>query len=596
MTRTPQREILRKFFRVLTLMRVHWLSLFNVMLGGLIIQSVGMLVPYLSQQLIDRAYPSHDVSLMHVLVAAVVGINIATVVIRHLRSYYSLRLSARLNNLIGLLFFNHIQHLPARFFDGRRTGEIMSRFQDISASISSVTNAFQALVMNGIYLVLVPPALFLINWKLALLALFSIPFNIYITYRLGDATRPFLRKTAESYAELRGLQIEILENIKTLKTMALEGRNYRKIESLIRDSLRLQLKASRVGTVYGVANGLTRAVSMALYTWVGWHLIFSGGLSLGEFIAFTAYVGYLNTPISELVALFSDFQQSSVSFDRMFEYLDKATEQDPNLAKLPDGPITFGISGDIELRNVFFGYDPDTPVLKDINLSIKRGTVNAVVGPSGSGKTSLLRLLTALDRPTSGSILIDGVDISELPLSDLRRQVAVVWQEGGLIKGSVLDNLTLGAESASDERVRQVARLCCLEDLFESLPDKYDTEIAERGSTLSAGQRQRVAIARALIRQSPILILDEATANIDVETERYILNAMFSGFDDQTIIFVSHRLSSAALAQQIIVIDEGQVVEVGTHQELMSRYGMYHRMYEYGKTNSDEEEILVTVK
>jgi ABC-type bacteriocin/lantibiotic exporter with double-glycine peptidase domain len=595
MSRTPQREIFRKFYKVLKLMRAHWLSLFNVMLGGLVIQSVGMLIPYFSQLLIDRAYPARDVGLMHVLVAAVIGINVGTVVMRHLRSYFSLRLSARLNNLLGLLFFNHIQHLPTRFFDGRRTGEIMSRFQDISASISTVTNAFQTLFMNGIYLLLVPPALFLIDWRLAALALFSIPLNIYITYRLGSATRPFLKKTAESYAELRGIQVEILENIRTLKTMALEGHNYRKLDGLTRDALKLQLKTSRVGGYYGIANGLTRALSMALYTWVGWHLIFSGQVSLGEFIAFTAYVGYLNAPISELVALFSDFQQSSVSFDRMFEYLDKEAEQDPAMAKSPLGQISHRVKGNIELRNVFFGYDPAQPVLKDVNITLRRGTVNAVVGPSGSGKTSLLRLLTVLDRPTSGNILIDGVDVSAIPLSDLRRQVAVVWQEGGLIKGSIRDNLTLGAESPSDEWVQRVVRLCCLEELIDSLPQGYNTEVAERGSTLSAGQRQRIAIARALIRRAPILILDEATANIDVETERNILDGIFSELSSQTIIFVSHRLASAALAQQIIVIDSGQVVEAGTQRELLLHAGAYYRMCEHTKI-TDEERVLAAVE
>lgn len=595
MNRTSQRDISQKFVRVLKLMRPFWFSLSNVMLVGMLIQSIGMAVPYFSQLLIDRAYPNHDVSLMHVLVGAVIAINIATVVMRNTRNYFSMRLSARLNGTTGLHFFNHIQHLPIRFFDSRRIGEIMSRFQDISTSLNTVTNVFQTILMNGIYLVLVPPALFFINWKLALLALFTIPLNVYLTYRLGHATRPYLKKTAEGYAEMRGVQIEAIENVKTLKTMAFEGHNYRRINNHLQDAIKLQLRASRVGGIYGILNGLVRAVSTALYTWFGWNMIFSGHLSLGGFIAFTTYVGYLYTPISELIALFSDLQQSSVSFDRMFEYLDEKPEQDPAVAKAPEEKIKHHISGDIELRNVEFGYSPEHPVLEGISLHIKRGTINAVVGPSGSGKTSLLRLITGLDRPDAGQILMDGKDIFTLPLSDLRRQMSVVWQEGGIIKGSVWDNLTLGADSPSREWVDQVVRLCRLEELIESLPEKYDTEIAERGSTLSAGQRQRVVIARALIRRTPILILDEATANIDVETEMSILHGLFSEFGDRTIIFVSHRLSSAALANNVFVIDSGRIAEAGSPDDLMARGGSYYRMHEQTVVKSPSEDVLTVV-
>lgn len=595
MSRTSQREISLKFVRVLKQMRPYWLPLVNVMLVGILLQAIGMVVPYCSQLLIDRAYPSHDVGLMHVLVGVVVAINIATVVMRNTRNYFSMRVSARLNGTTGLHFFNHIQHLPIRFFDRRRTGEIMSRFQDISTSLNTVTNAFQTILMNGIYLVLVPPALFFLNWKLALLALFTLPLNVYLTYRLGHSTRSYLKKTAEGYAELRGVQIEAIENIKTLKTLASEGQNYRRINGLLQEAIKLQLAASRVGGVYGVLNGLVRAVSTTLYTWFGWQMIFSGELSLGGFIAFTTYVGYLYTPISELIALFSDLQQSSVSFDRMFEYLDEKPEQDPEAAKAPEGGIQHPITGRIELRDVGFGYSPDHPVLEGINLHIKPGSVNAVVGPSGSGKTSLLRLITGLDRPVAGRILLDGKDSTSLPLSDLRRQMSVVWQEGGIIKGSVWDNLTLGADSPPREWVKKVARLCRLEELVESLPQQYDTEIAERGSTLSAGQRQRVVIARALIRRAPILILDEATANIDIETEMSILHALFSEFRDRTIIFVSHRLSSASLADNVIVIESGRVVEAGSPDELRARGSSYYMMCEQAGMKGTGEEALTLV-
>ncbi|HEY0171096.1 MAG TPA: peptidase domain-containing ABC transporter [Pyrinomonadaceae bacterium] len=581
-------EVLRKFARVLRLMRPFWRAMASVMLAGLVIQAAGMVIPYLSKLLIDRAYPAKDVSLMHVLVGFVIAVNVVTVVLRNTRGHFALRLSARLNNSMGLLFFNHVQHLPATFFDRNRTGQIMSRFQDITTSLNTVTSSFQTILMSGIYLVLVPPLLFIMNWELALLALLSVPFNVYISYKLGRATRPYLRQTAEGYAELRGVQIEIIDNIKTLKTMALEGHNYRRIDGLSADALKSQLKASRVGVCYGLSNGLIRALSTALYTLLGWQMIFSGRLTLGSFIAFTTYVGLLHSPINDFMTLFSEFQQSSISFDRMFEYFDKPTEQDPALARKAGREITFPVSGDIELRDVSFSYSEHKPVLTNVNIKIRKNTVNAVVGPSGSGKTSLLRLLTGLDKPTSGSILFDGRNTSDIPLSDLRRQVSVVWQEGGLIKGSVWDNLTLGAESPSRRRVEEAVRLCCLEELIEGLPEGYETEIAEKGASLSAGQRQRVAIARALIRQAPVLILDEATANVDVNTEMKILGNIFSRARGVTVIFVSHRPATASLADNIFMIDEGRVVEAGSHYELLSQNGTYYNLCEQSRVGMSE--------
>jgi ABC-type bacteriocin/lantibiotic exporter with double-glycine peptidase domain len=580
MKKTTQREILQKFLRVLRLMRPYWWSLANVMIVGIIIQAIGMAVPYFSQLLIDVAYANYSVTLMQLLVIAIIVVNVATVVMRNLRNYANTRLSARLNNGIGLQFFNHIQHLPIRFFDERRTGEILSRFQDINASLNTVINSFQTICMSGIYLLLIPPLLFYMNWKLALMALLSIPLNVYSIYLSGRASRPYLQKTAEAYAELRGVQIEFIDNIKTLKTMALEPHIYQKTANLMQQAMQVQFKTARIGNTYNIINGLTRSLSTALYTWFGWHMIFSAKISLGEFIAFTTYVGYLYGPVSDFISLFSDLQQSAVNSNRMFEYLDKSPEQDPQQALIQSQDLNPILKGEIALKAVDFSYTSGKPVLQQINLHISPGTVTAVVGPSGSGKTSLLRLITRLDIPDAGEICFDSLAVSNIPLRALRSQIAVVWQEVGLIKGTFWDNLTLGVTNPSRELVTQIVHLCCLAELIESLPQKYETEIAERGATLSAGQRQRMAIARALIRQTPILILDEATANIDVETEMTVLNNILTTFPEKTIIFVSHRLASASLADQICVLESGRLAEVGNHQGLLSQNGLYYRMCE----------------
>lgn len=573
-------EPLGKILRLLRLIRGYWSAMFKDMMFGLAVQTLGMTTPYLTALLIDRVYPARDVSLMHLIIGALLALSVVVSFMRAGQAYYNVAVNSGLSNTISLDFFNHLQHQKAAFFDEHRVGELVSRFQDVTGSLGTVNRVLRTFFLNGIYLVLVPPFLLLIDWKLALVGLAGIPFNIIVTYRAGRAAQCYMKETSEAYAELRAFQVDVLGNIRTLKTMALENYVYRNTYERMEEARRKQIGAARVVRYYGIWNGLVRALSTALYTWYGWHLVLGGQLSLGGFIAFSAYIGFIYNPIYEFISLFSDLQQSSVSFDRMFEYLDNPPEQDPALAKTRPAALKHVLKSSVQMKGVSFGYLPDKLVLREIDLNIKSGTVNAIVGPSGSGKTSLLRLLTRMDDPSAGEIRLDGLPIQELPLADLRRQVAVVWQDVGLMQGSIWDNLTIGLESPSPERVFEAIRACRLDELIADLPFGHDTVIGEGGCTLSAGQRQRMAIARALIRDTPILILDEAVANIDVETEIEILNNIFSQLNGKTVIFVSHRLASVVAADQICVINGGRLVERGTHHELLKSNGLYRRMYE----------------
>jgi ABC-type bacteriocin/lantibiotic exporter with double-glycine peptidase domain len=573
------KEIGKKGLRLLRMTKELRGLLVKVILLGVFAQGLAIAAPLFTKFLIDWAYPTRNVSLMEALILGSFGVNVASVAIKSFRSYSGMRLSARLNGLIGLLFFNHVQHLTLRFFEERRTGDIMSRFQDIGVSVNAVTGALQTLVLNGSYVLVVPVILFLFDWRLACLSLLSLPISAFITVCSGQASRPYFKQTAEAYAELRSVQIEALNNIRTVKSLALEPHVHRTVRESLNRAVSVQLHASRVGALYGLANGLVQNAGAALFTWYGWTLILSNRLTLGEFVAFTAYVGFLSAPISEIVVLLSELQQSSVSFDRMLEYLDIPAEQNPAGALAPQ-PIAVRLNGDIELSRVSFGYEAQRPTLTDITFSLKRGATVAVVGSSGSGKTSLLRLLGRFDAPLSGEIYIDGRALGDIPLSDLRRQTSIVWQDVGLFKGTIWENLTFGIENPSPEFVSRVVRICQLDSFVAGLPNGYHTQVAEKGETLSAGQRQRIAIARAIIRQAPIVIFDEATANIDAETERNLLHDVFGELRGQTVIFVSHRIASAALADHILVLEKGRLVESGSHSELLRRDGRYRDLYQ----------------
>lgn len=565
---------LKQFRRLLELIRSHWSGLAQEISLGLVVQGLGLLVPYVSKLLIDRVHGSGDVSLMHVLVATLLGVSLARTIIRGIHGYYRVRVVSYMNNAVRLQFFNHLQHLPTRFFDHNRIGEIMSRFNDIDGALSKIGIVLRTLVLGGIYIVLVPPLLLVLDWRLALLVLSGIPLTVTITTRSGRVLRPYWKKTAEVQAELKAFQVEILSHIRTFKAMALERFVFRGAERRMQSLIDIQVATGRMSHGFGTVNSAVQSLVMAAYTWWGWERILSGQLTLGDLIAFAAYVGMLYEPISELVALFGDLQAASVSLDRMFEYLDLKPEQAPAAAALPPPSLSHGFRGQFELRAVSFGYSVESSILQGFNLEIAAGGRLAIMGPSGSGKTSLLRLLTRMEEPTGGEILLDGRPLSDIPLSVLRRQISVVWQETTVIQGTLWDNLTLGVEGQAERRtVDQVVALCGLEALLTQLPRGYDAEVGEWGSTLSAGQRQRLALARAVIRDTPILILDEATSNIDLEMEMRIMRDLMEKGRQKTLMFVTHRPSAAALADTLCVLGGGRIIARGSPRDLLTDGG-----------------------
>ena len=575
------RQAAHQFSRLVRLIRPYWTALGQSLFLAMLLGLLGMVAPYLTKLLIDVVYPQRDVTLMHVLVAAGLGMALATTFLGGLRSYFSLYVNSRLGNATRLLFFNHLQHLEARFFERHQVGEINSRFQDVGRALESISRVFQVVFVQGIYLLLVPPILFLLEWRLALVAIITLPLSFLVTAYSGKVLRKYWKRSSEAYADLNAFQIETLSHIRTFKTMGMEHGVYRRAQGLVESALRLQLEAGGLSQFFGVVNGLLRGFNTALFTWLGWTWILGERMTLGEFLAFSAYLTFLYNPLGQLIQLFSDFQQSAVHLSRMFEYLDEPAEQAPELAYAPPPAIARPLRGEFRFEGVEFAYEPGQTVLTDLHLDLLPGTCTALVGPSGSGKTTLLRLLTALERPGQGRILVDGSDLQDLPLHELRRQISVVWQEVSLIKGSLWDNLTLGTDTPEPEEVERLISLCRLDEVLANLPEGLETEVAEWGTSLSAGQRQRVALVRALLRRSPIVLLDEATANIDVETENHILRHLFTELHEREtmVLFVTHRLASAQLADRIAVLENGRLLGCDTHQVLLEHNPTYRRLH-----------------
>lgn len=569
---------LATFARLFRLVRPYWGSLGKSICISLVVGVLSLLPPYLSKLMVDIVYATHDVPLLHLLIAASCTLLVVSALLGGLRAYFTGHVTLNLTNATTLLFFNHLQHLRVRFFDEHQVGEVTSRFQEVRTALGTASRILESLLLTGVYLVLVPVFLVMLDWRLALVTVACLLMPVAILVSTGGMLRRNQQKGAQAFAGLAGWQVEMLSHIRTLKGMGLEHLMFQRASAQTRDAVRVQLRGLALTQFASMAHNVIRALGVAVFTLYAWQLILDRQLTLGEYVAFTAYVAFLTGSLVQLPGLFVEFQGAAVSLGRMFEYLDEAPEQDPTHVYGPQGPVSHPVRGALRMRGVHFGYTRERPILRGVDVDFAPGTVTAVVGPSGTGKSTLLRLFMRMEDPWAGSILVDGAPLAQIPLPDLRRQIAVVWQEVSTLRGTLWENLTLGSPGATREQVDEAVRICRLGPLVADLPQGYDTPMAEWGSTVSGGQRQRISLARALVRGTPVLLLDEATSNLDMETESEVLHDLFRQAADRTLVFVTHRVSTAALADQIVVMDGGVAAAVGTHDALLDSCDLYRRL------------------
>ena len=467
-------------------------------------------------------------------------------------------------------FYSHLQSLDFSFFDNRQTGEVLSRFEDMDSSINSTIGITNSLIMNTIQLLIFPPILFYINWKLALISLAVLPFDTLLIMISKKHLSRVSRKLTEADADSTAISYESLSGIRTIQALGIETTFFQKVQDTFVKVTRLRIRSTHLEGGFSFLSTFIATAGTLAYGWYGWTAVLNDELSLGSYMAFSGYVGYLYGPIGNLIGLVGQVEMALVHINRFFEIYDLK----PAIQDREDLPLLPPVQGEIYFHNVTFAYQDNQPVLHQINLQIPMQTTVALVGKSGSGKSTLAKLIPRFYDPQQGHVSIDGHNIQRLRLKSVRRQIGFAMQGSTLFQGSIRDNLTFGQEALMYD-IEIAARMAHIHDYIASLPEGYDTPVGEQGAQMSEGQKQRIALARVLLMDTPILILDEPTAALDTESEYHIQEALKTVKEGRTTIIIAHRLSTIQKADKIVVLDNGQIVEQGTHKELMLQNGAY---------------------
>jgi ATP-binding cassette, subfamily B, bacterial len=550
---------------------------------GLIVFSsgLGIISPFLLRAVLDTALPERNGALLTELVLGMIGISIATAAITVWQTYISNVIGQRVMHDLRTAVYRHLQRMSLAFFTRTRTGEVQSRIaNDIGGIDSVVTTTATSIAQNVTTVVATLVAMVILDWRLAALSLIFVPAFVYLTRRVGQVRRRITTERQKRLADLSALVSESLSvsGIMLGKTMG-RGRDLaERFTTESGDIADIEVRSRMAGRWMMSTIQMVFAIQPALVYWIAGQSFVRGStaISIGTVVAFTQLQTRLLFPIQSLLSTGADVEASLALFDRIFEYLDLPVDIVEKADPVELRPSE--VLGEIRFEDVSFRYgdDDDTPwTLHDIDLVVPAGTRTAIVGETGAGKTTLGYLAARLYEPQRGRVTIDGVDVRDASLESLAATVGVVSQETYLFHASVRENLRFARPDATDEEIEEAVRTARISNLIDSLPEGYETVVGERGYRFSGGEKQRMAIARTILRNPPVLVLDEATSSLDTQTEAAVQAELERLAQGRTTITIAHRLSTVRDADQIVVLDRGQIAEHGTHEELMDRSGLY---------------------
>lgn len=551
-----------------------WLVIVPVITMTLAI-ALDMFNPYLQKAITDKVFIDGQTNLLWPILWGFIGITLGRAVLGYTKEYLFDVLSAKISIDLKKDLFDHIQTLPFKYFDNMNTGELMSRIgEDVDNVWRSISFGIRLFIENIIYFVTASVILFFLNWQLALICLIGMPPIAYLALK-------FEKKIGESYGKLSDQGVilntaaqENIAGVRLVKAFAREKHEILKFLKLNQENFNLTMEQNRIISNYFPPIEFLTNIAIVFLVALGGIFVMHKTMPLGTLVAFSGYIWMLIWPMRMLGWLTNLLAQANASAKKIMNIFNV----EPEIKDSEDSLRLPRVNGDIEFKNVSFKYR-DEYVLRNINLKVKAGSTVAIMGTTGSGKSSIINLIGRYYDVTDGAIYVDGNDVREVNLKDLRSRMSIVPQDTFLFSSSIEENIRFGKEDASLDEIREACKLACADDFIEELDDKYDTVIGERGIGLSGGQKQRLAIARALIRNSSILILDDATSALDMETEYRLLKNLNERHKNATTFIIAHRISAVKNADQIIYIDNGRIIEKGTHEQLLQKKGKYYEIY-----------------
>ena len=552
--------------------------IFHIVLASFFITLFGIISSYYFQGLLDNIIPNQAKSTLNIISIGLLFVYLFRVVFEYSRSYILMVLGQRMSMSIMLNYFKHVLSLPLNFFATRTSGEIISRFLDANKIIDALASATLSIFLDIGMVILVGTTLAIQSTPLFLLTLAFMPFYILVVYVFIKSYDKANTEEMSAGASVNSSIIESLKGIETIKSYNGEGAVYQRVDS---EFVTLMKKSFKSGILDNIQQALKLAIqliSSALILWLGSIYVIEGKISLGQLITYNALLVFFTEPLQNIINLQVKMQKARVANKRLNEIMSISPEQGDKENPLNLRKIIF--NKEIKLEKVTFSYNMKLPILKEISLKISPHSKVALVGVSGSGKSTLAKLLVKFYPPSEGSITYGDINSLDIKNKELRNHVTYVPQESFFFSGTILENLTFGLETEPTfEKILEVCQATCLIDFINEQPLRFQTILEEGGNNLSGGQKQRLAIARALLKDSEILVLDEATSGLDTLLEKEILDALLQ-MSNKTIIFIAHHLSIAKACDEIIVLDKGLLVEKGTHQELSKQNGIYRKLLE----------------
>ncbi len=551
--------------------------LYEVLAAAFFLQLMGIAMPLITQVIIDKVIGNNGFSTLTVIGSSMVLFFFMQALLSGLRTYLLNHTTNKLDAILGTRLFRHLISLPLPYYESRRVGDTLMRVGALNSVREFLTGQALMTILDVFFSIVFIAFMLWYSVPLTGIALLVIP--LYVVQNIWAV--PIVKRKIEAVwrtgAANNAFLVESVTNIETIKALAVEPQFNHRWENLLARYVRTTFENAKFQLVIGGFSGLVQTIVSLGILWYGGHLVMDGYFTLGQLIAFQMISGQAMGPMTKLLTMWPTVQQVGLSLERIGDILN--TGMEPVLMRIGKRGEQ-RLQGNISFQDVSFRYRLDLPlVLKNVSLEVQAGQKIGIVGRSGSGKSTLTNIVQKLYLPESGTVAIDGLDLKEVDLSWLRSQIGVVMQENYLFNSSVRDNIAVSRPDASMEQVIQAAKLAGAHDFILELKEGYDTKVGERGAALSGGQRQRIAIARALLANPPILIFDEATSALDYESERIIMQNLDAISSGRTMLIIAHRLSTVRRCDRIIVVDKGEIVESGTHEELVARGGIYQNLY-----------------